>query len=91
VGGAAGDDVDEADVVEVAEAFDDVSIEVPEVFEGLREEALPEAGALGQVSFAGLDEVGLVFAGSDDLAGEVVGKLGDEDRVRAARAGWETD
>ncbi len=81
VGGSAGDDVDEADVVEVAEAGDDVVVEVIEVFEGLREEAVPEAGGLGEVSFAGLDEEGLVFAGGDDLAVEVVGELGDEDGV----------
>ena len=53
-----------------------------EVFEGLREEAMPEARGLGKVGFAGLDEEGLVFAGGDDLAVEVVGKFGDEDRVR---------
>ncbi len=82
MGGAAGDDVDEADVVEVAEAGDDVAVEGVEVFEGLREEAMPEAGGLGEVGFAGLDEEGLVFAGSDDLAVEVVGELGDEDGVR---------
>ena len=39
-----------------------------EVFEGLGEEAVPEAGGLGEVGFAGLDEEGLVFAGGDDLA-----------------------
>jgi hypothetical protein len=42
---------------------------------------MPEAGGLGEVSFAGLDEEGLVFAGGDDLAGQVVGKLRNEDRV----------
>ena len=47
VGGAAGDDVDQADVVEVAEAVDDVPVEVVEVFERLREEAVPEARGLG--------------------------------------------
>ena len=82
VGGAAGDDVDQADVVEVAEAGDDVVVEVIEVFEGLREEAMPEAGGLGEVGFAGLDEEGLVFAGGDDLAVEVVGEFGDEDGMR---------
>ena len=81
VGGSAGDDLDEADVVEVAEAVDDVAVEGVEVFEGLREEAVPEAGGLGEVGFAGLDEEGLVFARGDDLAREVVGELGDEDGV----------
>jgi len=82
VGCAAGDDVDEADVVEVTEAGDDVAVEVIEVFEGLREEAVPEAGGLGEVSFAGLDEEGLVFAGGDYFAIEIVGELCDEDGVR---------
>jgi hypothetical protein len=81
VGGAAGDDLDQADVVEVAEALDDVAAEGVEVVERLGEEAVPEAGGLGEVGVAGLDEVGLVFAGGDDLAGEVVGELGDEDGV----------
>ena len=53
-----------------------------EVFEGLGEEAVPEAGGLGEMGFAGLDEEGFVFAGGDDLAAEVVGELGDEDGVR---------
>jgi len=34
------------------------------------------------MGLAGLDEEGFVFAGSDDLAIEVIGKLGDEDGVR---------
>ena len=42
---------------------------------------MPEAGGLGEVGFAGLDEEGLVFAGGDDFAVEVVGELGDEDGV----------
>ena len=50
VGGAAGDDVDEADLVEVAEGADDVAVEVMEVFEGFGEEVVPEAGGLGEVS-----------------------------------------
>ena len=82
VGGSAGDDVDEADVVEVAEGFDDVLVEVIEVIEGLREEAVPEAGGLGEMGFAGLNEVSLVFAGGDDFPVEVVGKFGYEDGVR---------
>ena len=81
VGGAAGDDLDEAGVVEVAEAGDDVAVEGVEVVERVGEEAVPEAGGLGVVGFAGLDEEGFVFAGGDDLAREVVGELGDEDGV----------
>ena len=81
VGGSAGDDVDEADLVEVAEAADDVAVEGVEVVEGLGEEAVPEAGGLGEVMVAGLGEEGLVFAGGGDLAGEVAGELGDEDGV----------
>ena len=69
VGGAAGDDVDEAGVVEVAEGGDDVAIEVIEVVERLREETLPEAGGLGEMVVAGLEEEGFVFAGGYDLAG----------------------
>ena len=42
---------------------------------------MPEAGGLGEVVVAGLDEEGLVLARGDDLAGEVVGELGDEDGV----------
>ncbi|MGH9596050.1 MAG: hypothetical protein ACRD3K_04540 [Edaphobacter sp.] len=81
MGGSAGDDFDETDVVEVTEAGDDVAIEAMEVFECLGEEALPEACGLGEMGFAGLYEVGFVFAGGDDLAVQVVGELGDEDRV----------
>ncbi len=81
VGGAAGDDVDEAGVVEVAEGADDVAVEVEEVFEGLGEEAVPEAGGLGEMGFAGLDEEGLVFTGGDNFAIEVVGEFGGEDGV----------
>ena len=49
--------------------------------QGVGEEVLPEAGGLGVVRFADGDEVGLVFAGGDDLALEVVGELGAEDGV----------
>jgi hypothetical protein len=80
--GATGDDLDEAGVVEVAEASDDVSVKGAEVFECLREETMPEPRSLRQVSLAGLDEVGFVFAGGDDLAIEIVGKFRDEDRMR---------
>ncbi len=81
VGGSAGDDVDEADLVEVAEGADDVVAEAVVVFEGLGEEAVPEAGGLGEVVVAGLGEEGLVLASGGDLAGEVVRELGDEDGV----------
>src|ERR1019366_3820978 len=79
---AAGDDLDQAGVVEVPEALDDVSPKRVEVGKRSREEAAPEAGGLGQVSIAGLDEVSLILARGDDLASEVLGELGDEERVR---------
>ncbi len=78
VGGGAGDDLDQAGVVEVAKAFDDVAAEGSEIVEGGGEEAAPEAGGLGEVEVAGLDEVGLVFPRGDDLASEIFGELGDE-------------
>ena len=52
VSGSAGDDVDKANVIEVAEARDDVSVEVVEVFESPGEETLPESGGLGEVDIA---------------------------------------
>jgi len=82
VGGSAGDDVDEAGVVEVTEGGDDVAVKLAEVVEGLGEEAVPEAGCLGEVGVAGLDEVGFVFSCCDDFSGDVVRELGDEDGVR---------
>ena len=81
VGGGAGDEADEADFVEVAETGDDAAAEGVPVSEGFGEEAVPEAGDLGVVGFAGLDEEGLVFSGGGDLAVEVVGELGEEDGV----------
>ncbi len=81
VGGAAGDDLDEALVVEVAEAFDDVAVESFEVMQGVREIFLPEAGELGVVEFADGEEVGLVFAGGQDLAVEIAREVGFEDGV----------
>ena len=81
VGGCAGDDLYEALVVEVAEAFDDVAIEGLEVREGLGEIGVPIAGELGVVGFAHGGEVGLVFAGGDDFSLDVFGELGFEDGV----------
>ena len=81
VGGAAGDDLDEAGVVEVAKAFDDVAVEGIEVVEGVGEVFLPEAGELGVVEFADGEEVGFVFAGGEDFALEVAGEVGLEDGV----------
>src|ERR1700737_857356 len=78
VGRSAGNDVDKADVVEVAKGLDDVAVEALEVVERCREEALPEASCLGEMSVAGLEEVGLVFAGGHDLARDVFWKLGLE-------------
>jgi len=66
----------------VAEAGDDVSVEMVEVFEGVREETLPEAGGFGEVDVTGLEEEGFVFACGNDFTCEVVGELCNEDRVR---------
>ncbi len=52
-----------------------------EVAERGGEEGVPEACGLGEVQFAGGGEVGLVLAGGDDLALDVLGELGLEDRV----------
>ena len=81
VGRGASDDLDQAGVVEVAEAPNDVAAERVEVFERGGEEAAPEARGLGQVHVAGLDEESLVLARGDDLAGQVFGKFGEEERV----------
>ena len=79
VGCAAGDDLDEALVVEVAEALDDVAVERLEVADGIGETLAPEAGGLGVAGFAHRGEVGFIFAGGDDLALDVLGELGFED------------
>ncbi len=81
VGGAAGDDADEAGVVEVPEAADDASVEGLEIGEGCGKEGVPEAGEVGVVLFAGLGEEGLIFLGGDDLAVEIAGELGEKDGV----------
>ncbi len=81
VGGAAGDDLDQAGIVEVAKAFDDVAVEGLEVGEGVGEIFLPEAGELGVVEFADGEEVGFIFAGGEDLALEIAGEVGLEDGV----------
>ncbi len=81
VSSTAGDDLDQAGVVEVAKAFDDVAAEGVEVVEGVGEVLVPEAGELGVVELADGEEVGLVFAGGEDLALEVAGEVGFEDGV----------
>lgn len=82
VGGGAGDEMDEAGLVEVPERGDDVPVERLEVTEGFGEEAIPKASELCVVQFARLREEGLVFLRSDDLALQVAGKFREEDRVR---------
>jgi hypothetical protein len=81
VSSSAGDDLDEALVVEVAEAFDDVAVEGFEVAEGFGEVVLPEAREFGVVGLVDGDEVGFVFAGGDDFALDVFGELGFEDAM----------
>ena len=78
VGGAGGDEADEAGGLEAAEAGDEVAVERVEVFEGLGEEVLPVAGEVSEVLIARLPEVGLVFAGGADLAAEIAGELAAE-------------
>ena len=82
VRGSAGNDVDQTNVVEVAETGDDVSVEMIEVVESLREETLPIAGSFGKVDVPRLKEEGLVLARGYDFAREVVGELCNEDGVR---------
>jgi len=79
VGSAASNDFDQAGVVEVTEAFDDVAIEGLEVGEGVREIFLPEAGELGVMKFANGQEVGFVLAGGQDLAIEIAWEVCLED------------
>jgi len=81
VGGTAGDDLDQAGVVEVAEALDDVAVKVLEVSEGVAKILLPEAGELSVVELADGEEVGFIFAGGEDLAIEVAGEVSFEDGV----------
>jgi hypothetical protein len=81
VGGAAGEDLDHAGVVEVTEAADDVSTDGVEVVERGGEEAAPHARGLGEVHVSGLDEVGFVLAGGDYFAREIAGKFGEEEWV----------
>jgi hypothetical protein len=79
---AAGDDLDQPGIVEVAEALDDVSSQSVEIVERGGKEPVPEARGFGQVSIAGLDEEGLILARRDDLPRQVLGKLRDEERMR---------
>ncbi len=51
-------------------------------WERFGEEALPEARGLGVGVFADGQEEGLVFARGEDLAFEIAGELGAEDRMR---------
>jgi uncharacterized protein YkwD len=81
VGGGAGNDVNEAGLLEVAEGADEVLFEGVELVQRGGVEALPEAGGLGVVGLAGELEGGLVFPGGDDLASQVFGELGEEGRV----------
>src|SRR5690242_19497789 len=82
MGCAAGDDLDQADLVEMPKTLHDVLVKAVEVFKRLREEAMPEASRLGIMFFARLGEIGFVFLRGDNLAGQVVGKLCNEDGVR---------
>jgi hypothetical protein len=65
----------------VAEAGDDVVAEFFEVVEGLREESVPETSRLSILDLAALNKKGLVFAGCNDLSGDIFWKFGDEDGV----------
>jgi hypothetical protein len=73
-----GDHLDHARVVEVAKAADDIAVERLEVIQRGGEETAPETGSLGKVPIARLDEVSLIFPGSDDLPSQVFRELGNE-------------
>lgn len=77
----AGDDLNKTSIVEVAEAGGNITVESPEVFQRLREKAMPEARRFCEVGFAGLDEESLVFTSCDDLAVQVIREFRDEDGV----------
>ena len=81
VRGAAGDDLNQTLVVEVAESLNNIAAERVEVAQGVREELVPEAGGLGEVGLARGGEVGIVLAGGDDLALHVAWELSLEDRM----------
>jgi len=81
VGRRAGDDLNQAGVVEVAETADDVAVEGIEIVESGGKEPAPEARRLGEMGVAGLDEVGLILACGEDLARKVLGKFGYEERM----------
>jgi hypothetical protein len=81
VGRARGKNLDHADVVEVAEAIDDLPAERIEVVERSGKEVVPEARRLGEVGLAGLDKERLILAGSDDLPRHVLRELGEEERM----------
>ncbi len=82
MGGGAGDDLDHAAVGEAAEASDDVAVVGFELLESVGEEALPEAGGLGEAVLAHGEEDGFVLASGDDFALEIAGEFGTEDGVR---------
>ena len=82
VRGATGDDLDQAGVIEVTESRDNVAVERAKIIESLRKEAMPEAGGFGQVGFARLNKVRLILARCDDLAPQIIRKLGGEAWVR---------
>ena len=75
----AGDDLDQAGVVEVAEAVDDVAVEGVEVVERGGKETAPEARGLREMGVARLDEVGLILSCGHDLARKVLGELSNEE------------
>src|SRR4029077_1556079 len=77
--GRAGENFDGADVIEVAEATDDVAAEVVEVAQHLFEECLPVLCNISQVSVADGGELLLVLTGGGDLALNVLGEFVLED------------
>jgi len=78
----AGDKFDQARIVEVAEAFDDVPVQSEEVLQGLLEEMAPVLCGAREVLVATVPEIGFVFVGGLNLALQILRKFRLEYRVR---------
>ena len=79
---AAGNDLDQTDIVEMPEAGDDIAIESAKVFESLGKKTVPETRRLGEMGLPGLDEKGFILSCSDNFSLEIFRKLGDKGRMR---------
>lgn len=79
---ATGNDINQSDVIEVPEGRNDVAIKISELIQCRLKEPMPEPRGFGKVGLSGLNEECLIFSCCNDLSGQVLWKLSDEDRMR---------